>query len=297
MKPIAVFCLTAAVAAATAFAVTVLKPQFEMQRPTMSLAPDEIGRLARSIDALERRTNEMQKSLDDLRASGSMSTPADSRIPLGEIEAAVKRNLDSRGVSAPPEAAESTPAKKPDAKELVAKLSGGTLSYEEEQALWAEIGKAGMIDEVLAMFEQAAKDRPNDTIAHTDLGKAYIEKLQSVGSGEAGKWATKADKEFNSALTLDDHNWEARFNKAIALSFWPPILGKQSEAIENFEILVKQQQGQPGNEGYALTHLWLGNLYQQSGKTDKAIAAWQQGLALYPNHDQLKQQLASAQAH
>jgi tetratricopeptide (TPR) repeat protein len=218
---------------------------------------------------------------------------------LGDIDAAVKRNLDSRGAApGEPKPSDSVAAKKPDAKEMFKKLAGNALTYDEKQALWKEIQDAGMVDEMVALFEQAAKDNPNDAVAQTDLGKAYLQKLYTVGAGpKAGIWATKADKAFDSALSLDDHNWDARFNKAISLSFWPPILGKQGEAIENFEILVKQQQGLPGNEGFAQTHLWLGNLYQQTGKMDKAIAAWQQGLALYPDHEQLKKQLASAQAH
>ena len=38
----------------------------------------------------------------------------------------------------------------------------------------------------------------------------------------------------------------------------------------------------------------LGNMYQQTGQMDKAVAAWQLGLQLFPNSADLAAQLALA---
>jgi tetratricopeptide (TPR) repeat protein len=92
-------------------------------------------------------------------------------------------------------------------------------------------------------------------------------------------------------------SWDARFAKAVSLSFWPPLLGKQNEAIKNFEVLVEQQAGQPQKPEYAQTYWALGNMYTQSGDKAKALATWQQGLALYPGNAQLEAQIANAQGH
>jgi hypothetical protein len=39
----------------------------------------------------------------------------------------------------------------------------------------------------------------------------------------------------------------------------------------------------------------LGNLYQQLGQADKALAAWQLGASLFPSHEGLHKQLQLAQ--
>jgi len=119
-----------------------------------------------------------------------------------------------------------------------------------------------------------------------------------AGNGpEAGIWATKADKAFDAALAVDDHCWDARFSKAVSLSFWPPVFGKQGEAIKNFEVLTEQQASQPSDPKFAQTWLLLGNMYQQTGRMDQALATWQKGLALFPGNEALQAQIASAQGH
>ena len=90
---------------------------------------------------------------------------------------------------------------------------------------------------------------------------------------------------------------DARFSKAISLSFWPPVFGKQTEAINNFEILAAQQAQQPQEPKFAQTWLLLGNVYQQIGKSEQALAAWQKGLSIFPDNAQLLQQIANAQGH
>ena len=54
--------------------------------------------------------------------------------------------------------------------------------------------------------------------------------------------ANKADQAFDAALAVDEKHWDARFTKATALSFWPPIFGKQAESVRQFEILIDQQE-------------------------------------------------------
>ncbi len=173
-----------------------------------------------------------------------------------------------------------------------------SLTREEKMAKWKAINAAGALDEVVAMFEEFAKEHPGSAGAQVDLGGAYLQKVFKAGNGpEAGVWATKADKAFDAALGIDDHSWDARFSKAVSLSFWPPVFGKQTEAIKNFEVLAEQQAQQPSDPKYAQTWLLLGNLYQQLGKSDQALATWQKGLAAFPENASLLQQIANAQGH
>jgi tetratricopeptide (TPR) repeat protein len=132
--------------------------------------------------------------------------------------------------------------------------------------------------------------------SHSQLGQAYIARIAEVGSSPlAGKYALAADQAFDRALTTDPEHLSARFHKAVALSFWPPVFGKQGAAIAQFEQLVGRQARLTARPSFAETHLLLGNLYEQTGQREKAIAAWQQGATLFPGHTGLAQQLELAQ--
>ena len=79
----------------------------------------------------------------------------------------------------------------------------------------------------------------------------------------------------------------------MALSFWPANFGKQPESIQQFETLIQQQQHLPPSNDHAQSHFFLGNLYQQTGRPDMALAAWKRGLDLFPGNEQLAAQIAS----
>ena len=98
----------------------------------------------------------------------------------------------------------------------------------------------------------------------------------------------EADVAFDQALDIDDSHWAARFSKAVSYTFWPDFLGKKSSAIENFEILVQQQEQGPTQGEYAQTYFYLGNLYEQRGDATKAQEIWQRGANLYPQNPELQ---------
>ncbi len=159
--------------------------------------------------------------------------------------------------------------------------------------LWDRIVKEGRDEEVLAYFKALADANPHDPEAQLALGKAYLGRTQQAGpSPLAGKFADLADKALDAALEADPEHWESRFTKATALSFWPPVFGKQASAIQEYETLVGQQQGQAPAPHHAQTHLLLGNMYHQTGQADKALAAWRAGLEIFPDHAELAKQIA-----
>ena len=152
---------------------------------------------------------------------------------------------------------------------------------------WDQLRDEGLLDDVLAEFEEFASLNPDDPNAHVMLGGAYIQALQDASNQETARYAMKADGAFTRALELDDHNWEARFSKAVSLSFWPPLFGKQGEAIEHFEILLGQQADAPPQSHHAQTYVFLGNLYQQQGDQEKAKEIWATGLSAFPDDGDL----------
>ncbi|MFT6829994.1 MAG: tetratricopeptide (TPR) repeat protein [Planctomycetota bacterium] len=159
--------------------------------------------------------------------------------------------------------------------------------------LWKRIVEEGRDAEILAHFKALADANPNDPDAQLALGQAYLGRTQEAGASPlAGKYASLADKALDAALTADPEHWDARFTKATALSFWPPVFGKQASAIQEFETLIGQQGGQTPNAKHASTHLLLGNMYHQTGQPEKALATWRSGLELYPGNEELANQIA-----
>src|SRR5690606_34168536 len=125
-----------------------------------------------------------------------------------------------------------------------------------------------------------------------DLGDALVQKLMTADNqAETATLGMSADAAYTAALELDPTHWRARFAKAVGYTFWPHFLGKKTEAIRHFEILIEQQEAGAPQEGYQETYLFLGNLYDQRGEGEKARAVWERGLRLHPGSAGLKERL------
>jgi cytochrome c-type biogenesis protein CcmH/NrfG len=116
---------------------------------------------------------------------------------------------------------------------------------------------------------------------------------QTTDVREQGILALNADKLFDTALSLDPSDWEARYTKAVAMSHWPASMNKGQDVADNFLTLIQQQQNLPTETQFALPYLKLGDYYQKAGDTPSALNAWQQGASLFPGNDDLKSRLAS----
>jgi tetratricopeptide (TPR) repeat protein len=263
-------------------------------------APEGNAAALESLNAAVERLAERQTSLDvaleELRAGTELVAPAGARVAPSEIEAAVARWMEGRpadeSAAGAPAAAEAELPLEDRVAAALERLDAEGLDDLEWQALWREFAEQGLTDELVAVYEARAAAASNDPDAQVAVAGAYLSKILEVGSSpEAGLWATKADQALDRALSIDDHHWDARFTKAMSLSFWPPVFGKQGEAIRQFEILIDQQAGLPREERFAQTHLLLGNMYRQIGEEEQALAAWRQGLELYPDHHELQGQL------
>lgn len=247
--------------------------------PTPGVEREIAGRLAR----LEQR-------LDELAARPTLVAP-EARASAEGLEALVRRVLAEEISALAPraEGERSSPRARAagdlpsGTDDLLALLQDGSEGELVRQLRWEAVRAAGRIDEVLAAYEERAKARPDDPLAQLELGNAYLQKLFSLGDGPVkGMVAMQADAAFDRALALDPTHWDARFTKAVSLSHWPPLFGKQAEAIGHFETLVQQQRSMAPRPQHVQTYLLLGNLYQQSGKGDDARRTWQEGLAVFP---------------
>lgn len=301
MKILPMILLTALAAAIASFAAVRMTSKPDTRASTSTASADEVARLTASVASLQEKQTEIAQTLADLRAELVASERGQARVPLGDIEAAVARALEARTGAAPAATAalpEKAAAPKTKPQGYLARLTAQDVSWDEAQKIWQEAAADGELDQVVALFEEFARTHADDAHAQVELGHAYLQKVFQAGGGpEAGKWAIRADQAYDGALKIDDHNWEARFSKAMSLSHWPAVFGKQHDAIQNFETLVAQQAGQTQRPEFAQTHFLLGNMYQQIGEKDKALAAWQNGLALFPDNAALAAQIAGAQGH
>ena len=271
--------------------------RFALSTSARAAEPDGVGAtelalLRAEIAALRSEQSAGSKTPLELQPASASS----ARIPLGEIDAAVARWMERNGAptaaAGSPEETAAAAIEDRGAQEILDEILASGLWSDGGDELWEELRERGLIDEAIALLEQQAELWPNDPDARVDLAAAYIAKIQDVPQGpQSGMWAMKADGAYDAALELDEEHWNARFGKATALSFWPPLFGKQGEAIQNFEVLIAQQQKQPAADHHAMTYVFLGNLYQQSGEGDKALELWKKGAGLFPSNAELAAKL------
>jgi tetratricopeptide (TPR) repeat protein len=167
-------------------------------------------------------------------------------------------------------------------------------SHQQRRDIWKQLREAGKLDQAIADLEQRVANNPNAAEYPSALGQAYLQKCGIIKDiREQGILAMQADKVFDTALSLDPANWEARFTKAVAMSHWPPVLNKSDEVIQHFQTLIEQQEAQAPQPNFADTYSWLGDQYQKAGRTNDAVAVWQRGAGMYPADEKLRSKLTA----
>jgi tetratricopeptide (TPR) repeat protein len=263
---------------------------------------EEADALRREVELYGRERALLESRVLGLeeRLSGKESAAA----PLPAAGTSGEEPLDRTSTAAAPFRKEGAPPEKGDTP-----ASDGSRTMEEEldrllgallepsgpsgrkQETWDEIAKLGLMDAAIAHLELRAEENPASAGARLDLGNAYLQKLNTAGELEKARWAIKADGAFDAALAIDPGHWQARFTKAVSLSFWPPITGKREECIRQFETLISQQESAPARPEHAQSYLYLGNLYDIQGKSEKALEVWRRGSSLFPENRDLTSRL------
>jgi hypothetical protein len=171
------------------------------------------------------------------------------------------------------------------------------VGYGQKQDAWKQLRDQGRLDLAIQDLEQRMAADPQAAAYPAALGQAYFKKCATLqDQREQAILAMQADKVLDLALNLDPANWEARFNKAVAMSYWPASMNKGPEVVEHFRTLIEQQEAQPQQPHFADSYVLLGDQYQKAGRADYARMVWERGAGLFPAHDGLKQKLALALA-
>ncbi|MEL6903872.1 MAG: tetratricopeptide repeat protein [Planctomycetota bacterium] len=159
--------------------------------------------------------------------------------------------------------------------------------------LWREAHAAGQLHAVLAALEERHAAEPPSAQNCFDRARAYYAAAGVHPNNNDGNWWVDSNDAYSDALELDPEHWDARFQKAKNMSFWPTAYGGQAEAIRHFEVLVEQQSKRAARPEFAETYWRLGNLYDQQGRPDRARRAWESGLALFPEDGRIRGKLSS----
>lgn len=268
-----------------------------------SIDPQKIERIAEQLNRLEEKFNESIKDLQELKQTSNAQS--DTFDQLKEELADVKNQIkETQKIAAAQTEAKSdkksdSPNKSllegiednPELEEKIATLLDPNTNFYKRYPIWQELAKNGWMDETIKFFEVRAKENPQDAEAQSDLGDAYIQKIFTVPDPEKGIWSMKANASYDKALSLDNTHWSARFSKAVNFSHAPPIYGLQSKAIEQFEILLGQQEQVDPQPHFSQTYELLGNLYDSKGNKEKAKEIWQRGVKMFPDNQNLKGKL------
>ena len=159
--------------------------------------------------------------------------------------------------------------------------------------MWIKLRDEGKINQVISELYDRATNNPSAAEYPAALGQAYLHKIAiTKDTRDYAVLGSLADRSFDTALDIDPANWEARFFKATAMSYWPAEMNKRPEVIERFTQLIQDQESQSSQPQFAQSYYWLGETYQKSGRADDADQVWRRGAALFPNDPMLKQKLA-----
>jgi tetratricopeptide (TPR) repeat protein len=169
-------------------------------------------------------------------------------------------------------------------------------TYQQKKDAWEQLKDSRKLDQAVGQLEQLVASNPQSAADIAALGQAYMKQCDEYKDiRDKAILVMKADQTFDAALNVDPSNWDARFNKAVGMSYWPPELNKTQEVFQQFQTLIQQQEAEPPQPQFALSYVWLGNQYQKAGYPDEATQTWQRGAALFPDNSQLRKKLASAQ--
>ena len=119
--------------------------------------------------------------------------------------------------------------------EAIETLVSALASFDQKQVAWKQLKERGQLDMAVSELEQRTANDPGRVENVAALGQAYMKKCGVIQDGrEQAILAMKADQTLESALSLDPSNWEARYIKAVGMSYWPSQLNRGREVIEQF---------------------------------------------------------------
>jgi vitamin B12 transporter len=143
-----------------------------------------------------------------------------------------------------------------------------------------------------AEYRRRAQADPRDASARLQHARVILQcRMPFAGFMAQGRLSGEANALLEVALAIDGTLWMARYTLARNHFHAPEFLGRTGDAIREFELLLAQQGDDTRNPMHASTFLHLGDLYLRRRRTDEAVATWQRGAGLFPDHAGLAERL------
>jgi len=169
-------------------------------------------------------------------------------------------------------------------------------TYSQRQAIWKGLKDPEQLDRAIADLEERFKNNPQVADCSAVLGTAYLRKAGlSKDMRDQAMFGMKADQTYDAALAADPAHWEARYMKAVGMSYWPSTMNNGKEVLERFTSLIQDQEQQPAQPQFSQTYVRLGDEYRKAGQIEYAQQVWQRGAVQFPDDPELKRKLASIQ--
>ncbi len=267
-------------------------------RPVERGAADTSASLAaleRSLTVLEGEQRTLESRVAEVRTLASPASPSQrTQATAGNaLELAVGRWMEANAPAlASGKVGDMLVAESNEIEAAVERILG--FGEGADMEFWQSLREEGRLDGVMDRLESLVEASPLDPDLRAALADSYVQKVFDVGYGpERERFSELADAAYDEALRLDDDHWGARFGKALALSNQPAFQGKSVEAIREFEVLVSKQEERPAEPRFAQTYFFLGNMYQDAGEAEKAMATWERGVELFPQAGMLQGQIDS----
>jgi vitamin B12 transporter len=181
-----------------------------------------------------------------------------------------------------------------------------TVAVQQAQALLEECAATTGVTQDEARRRAAEAERQFRTLLAQDARNAaarvglaqVLIRCQMQHTSVTGIMAIigEAERELQTVLAAEPEHWSARFTLAMLLRNMPPMMGRGADAVREFERLLSQQGRRVEGPHYALPFLHLGDLHASAGRNAAAVAVWRRGLALFPEHSELRARLEAAGA-
>jgi len=177
--------------------------------------------------------------------------------------------------------------------QVIDTLTSPQASPTDRRALWQKLKEAGELDQVIAELKRRAHDHPDDPEIPTALGVGLMNKFPVEDFNEMAALGLQIDQSFDAALKLDPTHWEAQYEKAHSLYYWPDAAGKSAEIIQRLTSLAIQQDTMTPQPQFVKTYILLGDQYKKAGQLDYARQTWQVGAQKFPNDPALQKKIAT----
>ena len=144
----------------------------------------------------------------------------------------------------------------------------------------------------LAFFQKLVTDHPRSANAYLNLGFAHVDKIPAEGAITQVLLANSALGHFGKALELEE-SWLGYYSRGHAYLFWPPIFGRVASGIADLEKAVEISRKKGDRQAY-YGRAWaaLGDGYWRQDNLDRAREIWKEGLAAFPDDQELKARLS-----